>query len=201
LAVPRRADARVNDERILLAAARVLAEDPGATIQRIADEAGLVRLSVYRRYPNRDALRRAIFEVAAEEATRVVEDALARDLDVVDAVRGSIVAMATVAHRYPLLSVGSDLQPLPGAARPPAPPPRARAMQRAVLGLIERGQAAGRLRPDVPPELFARSLVGALRLTLRFSGPHADPAVVGAQVADLLLHGLALDERPSRPPD
>jgi AcrR family transcriptional regulator len=58
-----------NDQRILEAAARVLADDPRATIQRIADEAGVVRLTVYRRYANRDALRRAIYEAAAEEAS------------------------------------------------------------------------------------------------------------------------------------
>jgi AcrR family transcriptional regulator len=186
----RRADARSNDERILRAAARVLAEDPGATIQRIADEAGLVRLTVYRRFPNRDALRRAIFEAAAAEATGVVEDALTRDLHVIDAVRALVVAMAGIAHRYPLLSVGTDLQPLPGAARAPAAPPRTRAMQRAVLDLVERGQRAGRLRPEVPPELFAQAVVGTLRLALRFAGRTADPAVIGAQVSDLLLNGL-----------
>jgi TetR/AcrR family transcriptional repressor of mexCD-oprJ operon len=175
--------------------ADAVADEPDATVQRIADAAGLVRLTVYRRYPNRDALRRAIFEVAAEEATRVIEDALARDLDVVDAVRALIVGMATVAHRYPLLSVGTDLQPLPGAARAPTPPPRTRAMQRAVLGLLERGQAAGRLRPDLPAELFAQSVVGTLRIALRFAGPVADPAAIGAQVADLLLHGMVVGPR------
>jgi AcrR family transcriptional regulator len=189
LPVPRRADARSNDDRILRAAARVLAEDPRATIQRIADEAGVVRLTVYRRFPNRDALRRAIFEIAAAEATRVVEDALHRDLDVVDAVRALVVEMAVIAHRYPLLSVGTDLQPLPGA-RPPAPPPQTRAMQRAVLALVGRGQAAGRLRTDVPPELFAQAVVGTLRIALRFAGPDAEPATIGARVADLLLTGL-----------
>lgn len=35
-----RTDAQRNDQRILRAAARVLAEDPRASIQRIADEAG-----------------------------------------------------------------------------------------------------------------------------------------------------------------
>ena len=65
-----RSDARRNDRLVLEAAARVLAEDPRATIQRVADEAGVVRLTVYRRYPNRDALRRAIFETAAAETRR-----------------------------------------------------------------------------------------------------------------------------------
>jgi TetR/AcrR family transcriptional regulator, mexCD-oprJ operon repressor len=188
--VPRRIDALRNDQRILLAAARVLAEDPNATIQRIADEAGLVRLTVYRRYPNREALRRAIFEVAAAEATRVVDDALGRDLDVVDAVRALVVEMAVIAHRYPLLSVGTDLQPLPGATRPPTPPPQTRAMQRAVLALVRRGQEAGRLRSDMSPELFVQAVVGTLRIALRFAGPGVEPVAIGAQVADLLLGGM-----------
>jgi hypothetical protein len=64
-----------------------------------------------------------------------------------------------------------------------------------VLGLLERGQAAGRLRPDLPAELFAQSVVGTLRLALRFAGPAADPASIGAQVADLLLHGMAVGPR------
>jgi AcrR family transcriptional regulator len=63
-------DALRNDRLILEAAARVLAEDPKATMQRIADEAGVARLTVYRRYRDREALRRAIFEAAAAEAHR-----------------------------------------------------------------------------------------------------------------------------------
>ena len=194
--MPRRADARHNDDAILRAAARVLAEEPNAPIQRIADEAGVVRLTVYRRFANRDALRRAIFEAAAAEATGVVEDALARELDVVDAVRALVVAMAGIAHRYPLLSVGTDLQPAPGATRAPGAPPQTRAMQRAVLALVERGQREGRLRAEVAPELFAQAVVGTLRIALRFAGTRgADPAEIGAQAADLLLNGLVTSAR------
>lgn len=64
---------RSDAELILRAAARVPADDPRATIQRIADEAGLVRMTVHRRYRNRDALRRAIHDAAAAEATAVID--------------------------------------------------------------------------------------------------------------------------------
>ncbi|GAB2811525.1 hypothetical protein GCM10027176_15020 [Actinoallomurus bryophytorum] len=74
-------DALRNDRLILEAAARGLAEDPKATMQRIADEAGVARLTVYRRYHDREALRRAIFEAAAAEAQQVIPDPLGDDLD------------------------------------------------------------------------------------------------------------------------
>jgi AcrR family transcriptional regulator len=173
---PRRADARANDERILRAAARVLAEDPRATIQRIADEAGVVRLTVYRRYPGRDALRRAIFEAAAIEARQAIPD---HSDDPVASLRGLIVRMAAIAQRYPLLVAGTDARPLSS--------PAGRAMQRAVLGLVRRGQELGVLRADLPAELLPRAIVGTLRTTLRFT---SDSGAAGAEVADLLLDGF-----------
>ncbi|HEY4453887.1 MAG TPA: TetR/AcrR family transcriptional regulator [Pseudonocardiaceae bacterium] len=183
-----RSDAQRNDARILEAAARVLAEDPHASMQRIADEAGVVRLTVYRHYPNRDALRRAIFEAAAAEATEALAD---QDRDPLDGLRALIVAMARIALRYPLLSVGTDLQPLPGDTRRPTPPPASRAMQRALLDLVERGRELGVFRTDLPADLLPQAIVGTLRTTVRFAGSlGTDPETIGANVADLLLHGF-----------
>jgi AcrR family transcriptional regulator len=190
-----RSDALHNDQRILAAAARLLVDDPHATIQRIADEAGVVRLTVYRRYPNRDALRRAIFEAAATEAHSALADTLDRDLDPVDALRALIVQMAAIARRYPLLSVGTDLQPRPGDTRRPTPPPMSRAMQHAIIDLIRRGQEQGVLRADLPAELLPQAIVGTLRTALRFAGSlGADPDQIGQHVADLLLHGFAAQD-------
>lgn len=168
----------------------MLADDPRATIQRIADEAGVVRLTVYRRYPNRDALRRAIYEAAAEEASRAIAAAEARELGAVAALRELVVAMAGIVRRYPLLSVGTDLQPLPGDVRRPPTPPASRAMQKAFVTLIRRGQAEGSLRAEVRPELLAQAVVGTLRIAARFSGPSPGEGL-GAEVADLVLNGAA----------
>jgi AcrR family transcriptional regulator len=186
-----RSDARRNDRLILEAAARLLAEDSRATIQRIADEAGVVRLTVYRRYGNRDALRRAIFETAAAE-TRQALDALDTAAgDPVEVLRGLVVAMAATAARYPLLSVGTDLQPMPGDRHRPTPPPVSRALHRTILALVRRGQREGRLRTDLPAELLPQAIVGTLRVTLRFARSlRADPDAIGTQVADLLLDGF-----------
>ncbi|HEY2698272.1 MAG TPA: TetR/AcrR family transcriptional regulator [Pseudonocardiaceae bacterium] len=193
-----RSDAQRNDALILEAAARLLAEDPRASIQRIADEAGVVRLTVYRRYPNRDALRRAIFEAAAGDANQVLTEIACDESDPIEGLRRIIIAMARIAQRYPLLSVGTDLQPLPGDARRPTPPPMSRNMQRALLDLIARGQRLGVLRSDLPGELLPQAIVGTLRTTLRFARSlRTDPEQIGAQVADLLLDGFASAGNPS----
>ena len=187
-----RSDAQRNDELILRAAARQLADDPNATMQRIADDAGVARLTVYRRYPSRDALRRAIFETAASQAEQAIAVALEEQADTVTTLRRLIAAMAEIARRYPLLSVATDLLPQPTGTRAPAAPPAVRAMQQAVLALVQRGQREGTLRADLPAELLPLAIVGTLRTTLRFvPALNLDPSSVGADVADLLIRGYA----------
>ncbi|BCJ50130.1 hypothetical protein Asp14428_16050 [Actinoplanes sp. NBRC 14428] len=51
-----RADAERSTARILKAAEVVLADEPGAPLERIADAAGLARATVHRRFSSRKAL-------------------------------------------------------------------------------------------------------------------------------------------------
>jgi AcrR family transcriptional regulator len=61
-AAPRRvrADAERSTARILDAAERLLPEDPNASLERIADEAGVARATVHRRFSSRQALIEAL---------------------------------------------------------------------------------------------------------------------------------------------
>ncbi|MCI3272308.1 TetR/AcrR family transcriptional regulator [Streptomyces cylindrosporus] len=191
-----RSDAQRNDAHILRTAARALAENPHATIQHIADEAGVARVTIYRRYPNRDAIRRAIFHTAAAEAHLVITDALDHDLDALTALRKLIAEMAAIIQRYPVLSVATDWQPLPGDAHRPSPPPTSRRMHQAVFDLVKQGQKEGVLRADLPPELLPQAITGTLHIVTRFARSlRADPAQLGTQVADLLLNGFAANTR------
>jgi len=177
---------------ILRAAARVLTHNPTATIQQIADEAGVVRLTVYRRYRNRDALRTAVFETAAAEAQRAMDEALARNLGTVATLRLLIVEMAAIAQRYPLLVVGADLKPLPGQSRRPTPPPMNRTLHETVFALVRRGQQEGALRKDLPAELFPLAVTGTLNTAVRFAAALGlDDERLGDQVADLVLTGMS----------
>lgn len=123
----------------------------------------------------------------------MITETLERDLDPVAALRALIIEMAGIARRYPLLSVATDLQPVPGQSRRPTSPPMSRAMQRAIVDLIRRGQRDGVLRADLPVELLPQAIIGTLRTTLRFARSlDTDPEQIGAHVADLLLHGFAV---------
>lgn len=60
---PLRADAERSVARILEAAERVLSSDPGASLERIAEAAGVARTTVHRRFSSRDELLTALIAV------------------------------------------------------------------------------------------------------------------------------------------
>ena len=73
-----RADAARNRERTLEAAAEVFAERGlGATLNDVAHHAGLGIGTVYRRFPNKEALIEALFEDKIGEAAALATEALA----------------------------------------------------------------------------------------------------------------------------
>lgn len=179
-----RADARRNQRRILRAAARLLAEDPAVTMQRIADECGLARLTIYRRYPTREALIAAILTEAFGEFYDELRRAAALTGGVPEILRGLIVALAEIGSNYPVLG-----DPPPGAmlGLPPAVVP----VRDELDALIMRGQREGTVRADVPPQIIRSALLGALafsgRTGRRANQPSAD---TGRQVAAIILDGV-----------
>ncbi|MDW5592811.1 helix-turn-helix domain-containing protein [Conexibacter stalactiti] len=74
-----RSDARRNHDAVIAAALRLLSADPEATMREIADASGLTRTTVYRHFPAREELLRAIFGVVAREADAAALTATAGD--------------------------------------------------------------------------------------------------------------------------
>ena len=70
-----RADAERSVRAILEAAERVLADDPGASLEQIAEEAGLTRTTVHRRFANRQALIDALAVSAKQQLAEAIDEA------------------------------------------------------------------------------------------------------------------------------
>src|SRR3954467_15962077 len=70
-----RADAERSVRAILEAAERVLAEDAGASMEQIAAAAGLTRITVHRRFANRQALLDALSVSAKQQLLDAIEEA------------------------------------------------------------------------------------------------------------------------------
>ncbi len=176
-----RADARRNQKRILLAAARLLADDPTVSIQRIADEAQVGRPTVYRRYPTREALIEAIAHQAIGDFASVLDQAEAAGEDAASALGRIIRALARIGADYPTVLQSSHAQDTA-------------AIVARVNDLITRGQADGVVRADVAEDVLRHSLFGALSAGLRLA---RDPSTkglgaeeIGEQVAAIIVDGL-----------
>ncbi|HEU4973522.1 MAG TPA: helix-turn-helix domain-containing protein [Baekduia sp.] len=142
---PLRADAERNRQRILAAAAEVFAERGlGVTLDDIARHAGVGVGTVYRRFPDKEQLIDALFEDRMAALVALAEECLRdadpwtglstfveRGLELQAADRGLKDLVTCTAHGRERVSQGRErLAPLVGR-------------------LVERGQAAGVVRPDI----------------------------------------------------
>ncbi|WP_353807905.1 TetR/AcrR family transcriptional regulator [Agromyces sp. SYSU T00194] len=144
-----RADAAANRDALLTAAATTLATDPDASLEQIAQAAGLSRRAVYGHFQGRDELVAATLEEGALRLVGVTAD-LGDDLD-------ERIAVATIAARlwasvaHVRLAAGLALrEPYVHRIAGALAPLRARVEQ-----LVRRGAANGTLRADLPAETVA----------------------------------------------
>jgi len=149
-----RSDRLRNDEVILRVAARLLSRDPGATVQAIADAAGLARPTVYRRYPDREALITGLRTQVEEELWQALEDLPPWSAGV-HAMVGLVQALVGVASRYPVAMLRYD--PVPGSPE---------AVDAQIAGILAAGQRAGVLRSDISAEMLNAAMFGVLSAVL-----------------------------------
>jgi AcrR family transcriptional regulator len=190
----RRADAERNIARILDAAVDALADDQEASMSAIAKRAGVVRATVYVHFPTREALLDAVTERALEEVSAVIADAEPDRGDPTDALRRVVAAAWRALGRYhPLVAITTST----------STPEELRQRHHPVLGqllpLVERGQAAGAFRTDVPASWHLAMLMAIIHAASaeQRAGRVSEPATESA-VANTVLGAVAGAEMPHR---
>ncbi len=182
---PLRQDAQRTVARVVEVATRVLADSPEATMQEIADAAGLGRATVYRHFATREDLMAAITLAAFSELGVTLEQSRLDEGDVVDALHRALEAILAVGDRYRFL-----------AERPHAvdsPEKRAAVQERfaPVVALIARGREEGVIDPGVTVEWAGAVLGGVLRAALELvARGELDRAEAPALMVRTLLVGV-----------
>ncbi len=183
-----RADAARNRQRVLAAAAQVFAERGlEASLDEVAHAAGVGVGTVYRRFPNKEALVDALFEDKVESLLVLAAEAAAFDdpwEGFVHFVEGALESQVCNRGLRDVL-LRSDVG-CAGASKVRD------AVTPILAEIIGRAQAAGRLRPDV--------VVNDVPMLVTMLGAVAD--YVGAGDADLwrrymvlILDGLIADRQ------
>jgi AcrR family transcriptional regulator len=144
---PLRADAERNRARILAAASEVFAERGlDVSLDDIAAHAGVGVGTVYRRFPDKDALIDALFEHKIDHAVALADEALEME----DPWEGFTTFMRGMCHMQAHDRGFKDALLLRGPGRERVAAARERIAPRA-LKLLARAQDAGAVRADLGP--------------------------------------------------
>lgn len=180
---------------ILDKAAQVLAEHrEAASLAEIAEAAGVARSTLYRYFPSREALLRALADTAAREIQARIDEAQLDTLPVPEAIARITRGFIATGSKYIALAY---LWPKPaGTADQQATEP--------LLRLFRRGTADGTLRSDLPSGMllgiYADLIEGAIsRSASNHTGVEESSAAVLAVFLNGALSNPLHSGRPSSP--
>jgi AcrR family transcriptional regulator len=177
-----RRDASRNHELILTSAIAVLADSPHASMREIADASGTGRTTLYRHFPDRQALVEAIYERVLAEADGITLRFLECSGDPVEVIAALSAELAGLGDRYRFLE-----QHFRGA--PSTDPEQMRESGVRLLEYVAAAQRDGRVRRDLDADWLLSAVVALVTRAAghRFTGSSTRAEVVRATVESLLL--------------
>jgi len=172
-----RADATRNMELVVSTGARLLADDPSASIADIAAAAGVDRRTVYRRFASREELLAAVYEARYDAVEQAIAAARLREAPVAVALYLYVEGIIAVNRKWPaetsrLLAEETIRE-------------RRRRLIDEVDLFLRRATDEGLLRSDLPP-----GWVGTLLPPLMRNAADELPELSAAQAADVVVGTL-----------
>lgn len=186
--ITERADARLNRERILDAAAEIFAEKGLATeVKEIADRAGVGIGTIYRNFPTKDDLIAAIITSMLDGTRSVLAEAVDED-DPAEAVSNYIRSIVAVMPRFTPIVMAM----LSGSVSPGLKGQMLDMMlDEQLKSLVVRGIESGVFREDLDPDLAAAFIANTFHpmVYLALEGKLDAPAMAEGYI-DLVLRAL-----------
>jgi TetR/AcrR family transcriptional repressor of mexCD-oprJ operon len=164
---------------ILDAAAVVLAAREHASMSEVAEAAGVARATLYRYFPTREALLEDLGRYGLEQAGGALESAGLERVPVGEGFERAVRALVTVGDAFIVLARERPHAEAGDFERRVSAPLRA---------LVERGQAEGEIRDDVPAAWLIESLL-ALVVSVLPSSPAMGPEDTVHAITGLFLDG------------
>ncbi|NUO96714.1 MAG: TetR family transcriptional regulator [Nonomuraea sp.] len=176
-----RADATRNLERVLSIGARLLADDPTASIAAIAAAAGVDRRTVYRRFASREELMAAVYHARYDAVEEVLRAARLREAPVAVALHRYVEGIIAVNRAWPVETSRMLREKTLGERR--------RRLIGEVDAFLRRATDEGLLRAGLPPGWVA-TVLPPLMVHAADELPALSPAQAADVVVDTLLRGV-----------
>ena len=172
-----RSDATRNLQLVLRTGARLLAEDPSASIAAIAAAAHVDRRTIYRQFTSREELLAAVHSARYDAVERAIDAARLHEAPVAVALHRYVEGIIAVNRAWPV--VMRDVLADPTVAE------HRNRLVKEVDAFLQRAVDEGLLRPDLPP-----GWVGAVLPSLMLHAAEGLPDLTPAQAADLVVETL-----------
>ncbi|MEU5691896.1 helix-turn-helix domain-containing protein [Actinosynnema sp. NPDC020468] len=179
---PLRADAERSVRTILEAAEKVLAANPTASLEQVAEAAGVARTTVHRRFANRQALVDAMVHNVFAQLDEVIAACRPETAPPLVALHGVTASVLRVKLGWPFAMTESFT---PGARWSEGQ----RALAERCVALLRRAQADGLVAAEADLG-WTCQVYYALIGEAAHHTDETDPEVMAAKVVDTLLHGV-----------
>jgi len=184
-------------DRILASALKVFAQKGffGAKVSDVAEEAGVADGTIYLYFKSKDDLLISVFERQMESINVELTQAMAGGKDAMDKLRRFIRTYIQLvqSNRHGTEVITIELRQSAKFMKE-YQNPRFAEFLKLLASIIDEGQKQGKLRADIPAQVAARALFGALdELALWWvsgKGEKLEISKVADWIGDLVLEGL-----------